>query len=219
MSRRPCSFSFSQTTWNLRRGKSRNWKALPHPQQPDRAIQEADRSPPERSVERNAVVCARQVQHRFPGACIVFFVLRPDAGFMVFDHFAVKLTNFRNGIAWPGGKIIAVPCPRARRERLCREVPPHPEGKFARVRTLGTIGELQQALQEFKDDYNDRWLIQRRRRSPIRFRRYIQARRARLETRTFREWSKTYRRRRVDRNRKGAGLRPVRVCQANNGTR
>ena len=87
-----------------------------------------------------------------------------DNGLQYISH------DFQNEITWLGVKsspssssLVRAPEGNGCAERFIRTL----KENLLWVRTFGTIEEMQQALQEFKDDYNERWLIQRHRhRSP-----------------------------------------------------
>ena len=87
--------------------------------------------------------------------------IRHDNGSQYINH------DFQNEIAWLGVKsspsFVRAPEGNGCAERFIRTL----KENLLWVRTFGTIEEMQQALQEFKDDYNEQWLIQRHRhRSP-----------------------------------------------------
>ena len=90
--------------------------------------------------------------------------IRHDNGSQYISH------DFQNEIAWLGVKsspsFVRAPEGNGCAERFIRTL----KENLLWVRTFGTIEEMQQALQEFKDDYNEQWLIQRHRhRSPNQF--------------------------------------------------
>ena len=92
--------------------------------------------------------------------------IRHDNGSQYISH------DFQNEIAWLGAtsspSFVHAPEGNGCAERFIRTL----KENLLRVRTFETIEELQQALQEFKDDYNEHWLIQRvGHRSPNQFRR------------------------------------------------
>ena len=91
--------------------------------------------------------------------------IRHDNGSQYISH------DFRNEIAGPGAKsspsLVRAPEGNGCAERFIRTL----KENLLRVRTFDTIGELQPALQKFKEDYNEEWLIQRHgHRSPNQFR-------------------------------------------------
>ncbi len=68
-------------------------------------------------------------------------------------------------LTWP---FVRAPEGNGCAERFIRTL----KENLLRVRTFETIEELQKALQEFKNDYNEHWLVQRvGHRSPNQFRR------------------------------------------------
>ena len=83
--------------------------------------------------------------------------IRHDNGSQYISH------DFRNEIAWLGVKsspsFVRAPEGNSCAERFIRTL----KENLLWVRTFGTIEEMQQALQAFKDDYNEQWLIQRHR--------------------------------------------------------
>ncbi len=92
--------------------------------------------------------------------------IRHDNGSRYISH------DFQNEIAWLGAtsspSLVRAPEGNGCAERFIRTL----KENLLRVRTFETIEELQKALQEFKDDYNEHWLIQRvGHRSPNQFRR------------------------------------------------
>ena len=92
--------------------------------------------------------------------------IRHDNGSRYISH------DFQNGIAWlgatPSPSLVRAPEGNGCAERFIRTL----RENLLRVRTFETIEELRQVLQEFKDDYNEHWLIQRvGHQSPNRFRR------------------------------------------------
>ena len=92
--------------------------------------------------------------------------IRHDNGSQYISH------DFRNEITWLGAtsspSLVRAPEGNGCAERFMRTL----KENLLRVRTFETIEELQKALQEFKDDYNEHWLIQRvGHRSPNQFRR------------------------------------------------
>jgi transposase InsO family protein len=92
--------------------------------------------------------------------------IRHDNGSQYISH------DFQNEIAWLGAKsspsFVRAPEGNGCAERFIRTL----KENLLWVRTFDTIEELQAALQKFKDDYNDQWLIQRHgHRSPNHFRR------------------------------------------------
>ena len=91
--------------------------------------------------------------------------IRHDNGSQYISH------DFRNEIRWLGVKsspsFVRAPEGNGCAGRFIRTL----KENLLRVRTFDTLEELLPALQQFKDDYNGHWLIQRHRhRSPNRFR-------------------------------------------------
>jgi transposase InsO family protein len=92
--------------------------------------------------------------------------IRHDNGSQYTSH------DFQNEIAWLGAQsspsFVRAPEGNGCAERLIRTL----KENLLWVRTFDTIEELQAALQKFKEDYNEHWLIQRHaHRSPNQFRR------------------------------------------------
>lgn len=96
----------------------------------------------------------------------VGLTIRHDNGSQYISH------DFQNEIAWLGAKsspsFVRSPEGNGCAERFIRTL----KENLLWVRAFDTIKELQAALQKFKDDYNENWLIQRHaHRSPNQFRR------------------------------------------------
>lgn len=92
--------------------------------------------------------------------------IRHDNGSQYISH------DFQNEIAWLGAKsspsFVRAPEGNGCAERFIRTLK---ENRLW-ITTFDTIEELQAALQKFKEDYNEHWLIQRHGlRSPSQFRR------------------------------------------------
>jgi transposase InsO family protein len=92
--------------------------------------------------------------------------IRHDNGSQYISH------DFQSEIVWLGAKsspsFVRAPEGNGCAERFIRTL----KGNLLWVRAFDTIEELQAALQKFKDDYNEQWLIQRHGlRSPNQFRR------------------------------------------------
>lgn len=94
--------------------------------------------------------------------------IRHDNGSQYISH------DFQNEIAWLGAKsspsFVRAPEGNGCAERFIRTL----KENLLWIRTFDTIEELQAALKQFKDDYNEKWLIQRHgHRSPNQFRRDV----------------------------------------------
>ena len=92
--------------------------------------------------------------------------IRHDNGSQYIGH------DFRNEIAWLGAKsspsLVRAPEGNGCAERFIRTL----KENLLWIATFNTMEELQAALQKFKDDDNEHWLIQRHgHRSPNQFRR------------------------------------------------
>ena len=92
--------------------------------------------------------------------------IRHDNGSQYISH------DFQNEIAWLGAKsspsFVRAPEGNGCAERFIRTL----KENLLRVKSFDSIQELQAALQKFKDEYNEHWLIQRHgHRSPNQFRR------------------------------------------------
>ena len=96
----------------------------------------------------------------------VGLTIRYDNGSQYISH------DFQNEIEWLGAKsspsFVRAPEGNGCAERFIRTL----KENLLWVRTFDTIEELQAALQKFREDYNEHWLIQRHgHRSPSQFRR------------------------------------------------
>lgn len=92
--------------------------------------------------------------------------IRHDNGSQYISH------DFQNEIAWLGAKsspsLVRAPEGNGCAERFIRTL----KENLLWITTFNTMEELQAALQKFKDDDNEHWLIQRHgHRSPNQFRR------------------------------------------------
>ena len=92
--------------------------------------------------------------------------IRHDNGSQYISH------DFQNEIAWLGASsspsFVRAPEGNGCAERFIRTL----KENLLWIRTFDAIKELQAALQKFKEDYNEQWLIQRHgHRSPNQFRR------------------------------------------------